>query len=325
MGFLGVLLARVGPFAIVAGLIASIFVIKLEPVIPAVPEPLIAKRDRFFGMAVVDQGAIWLVGSNGKILRSAAHGRDWTRQQAATASTLQGIAAFDGARAIAVGNGGTIIHTADGGANWHSAAAPAELGGAKLFRVRLDSEGRAWAVGEFGTLIRSADGGATWSPAVEKQDVAWNDVTFANHDVGWAVGEFGYLLRTVDGGATWTQAETPVKNSLNATVACDGVALAVGLNGVVLRSTDDGLTWKTMQSVTREHLYEIACRDGRWVAAGDRGVFVGGAIGGETAALLATGAENVWHTSVVLSGDDIYASGATSGVSRKGAWMRFAS
>lgn len=70
-------LGRIVPFAIIAGLLAADLLIEPKATGLFLPESLIGPRDRFYGVATAGGSAIWLAGSNGKILRSDDGGTSW--------------------------------------------------------------------------------------------------------------------------------------------------------------------------------------------------------------------------------------------------------
>ncbi|HEY0837480.1 MAG TPA: hypothetical protein VGE72_26440, partial [Azospirillum sp.] len=216
------LLAKAGPFLIIAGLIGAVFAVKLEPVIHAVTEPALAPRDLFLGAAAPAGGVLWMVGSEGKIVRSDDGGRSWRVQRSGTARMLQAIAAWSATEAVAVGADGAVLVTRDGGARWERAAVPIDKPH-RLLAAALDGSGRLWVAGEMGTLLVSPDRGGSFAPAAEPRDVGLNGIAFADAATGWVVGEFGEARHTADGGRTWTAVEAAPR-SLMATAACGGSA-----------------------------------------------------------------------------------------------------
>jgi photosystem II stability/assembly factor-like uncharacterized protein len=148
-------------------------------------------------------GVLWIAGTNGKIARSEDDGRNWKLQLIAIKTHLQDIAAWDMDTAIVVGNKGAAGITSSGGATWTEVDVPKSKVANKLTRVLALSQGGAWVVGEMGALLHSADFGKTWERRREEEDVAWNDIAFADAKNGWVVGEFGRILRTTDGGTGW--------------------------------------------------------------------------------------------------------------------------
>ncbi len=111
------------PLAIVGGLLYAGLFVKPKPVGKAVEQPLVQRGDAFYGIAALPNGAMWAVGSNGKILYSDDAGQSWRRQGTGSRETLQDVAAWDARRAVAVGNDGVVLTTGDGGHSWTPAQA----------------------------------------------------------------------------------------------------------------------------------------------------------------------------------------------------------
>ncbi|PWC52535.1 YCF48-related protein [Azospirillum sp. TSO22-1] len=317
------LLAKAGPFLIIGGLIAAVFVVKLEPVVHAIPEPALAPRDLFFGAAAPGDGVLWMAGTDGKIVRSDDGGRTWRAQRSGTARTLQAIAAWSPAQAVAVGAGATVLTTADGGASWQPAA-PSLDKPHRLLAAALAPDGRLWVAGEMGTLLVSADRGHSFAAAAEPRDVGLNGIAFADAARGWVVGEFGEIRHTVDGGRTWTTHEAAPR-SLLATASCSGGAgVAVGLEGTVLLTADAGASWRPVATPTREPLFAVACADGRWTAVGDRGAALTGTPDGDSAAPLPLeGAPPTWRAALARAGDRLLTAGAGAGWIAAGRFLPF--
>jgi photosystem II stability/assembly factor-like uncharacterized protein len=321
-------IGRIAPFGIIAGLLAAAILIEPKATGLDLPELLIGPRDRFYGVATVDTGIIWLAGSDGKILRSDDDGKSWRAQATPTDLHIQDIAAWDRERAIAVGNAGLIMVTVDGGATWERVEPRIKgLMLDKLTRVTVRAGGQSLAVGEFGAVLTSDDFGRTWRLTTEQRDVGLNDVAFASATEAWVVGEFGLILRSADGGESWTELRGPSELSLNAVAFRDReVGVAVGLKGQVLLTGDGGATWREVATAIREHLFDVIWVGDSWFAAGDKGVFASGDGAGDEVQFYKPGEiDHFWHSELEARGDGIYAAGASVGVLRGGAWTRFAS
>ncbi|HYH19687.1 MAG TPA: YCF48-related protein [Azospirillum sp.] len=306
------LAAKAGPFLIIAGLIGAVFAVKLEPVVHAVAEPALAPRDLFLGAAAPADGVLWMVGSEGKIVRSDDGGRSWRVQRSGTARMLQAVAAWSAMEAAAVGADGAVLVTRDGGATWQPAA-PLDKPH-RLLAAALDASGRLWVAGEMGTLLVSADRGRSFTAAAEPRDVGLNGIAFAGSDTGWVVGEFGEARHTADGGRTWTAVDAAPR-SLMATAACGGATgVAVGLEGTVVRTADGGRTWTPVATPLREPLFAVTCADGRWTAVGDRGAILTGSIAtGDARAVALAGGLPAWRAALLRVGDRLLAAGAGAG------------
>jgi photosystem II stability/assembly factor-like uncharacterized protein len=299
------------PLMIVAGLLYAGFFIKPEPKGRAVAQPVFARGEGFYGLAVAGAKAAWVVGSNGKIAASANGGRTWELQAAKVNETLQDVAAWDASRAVAVGNRGVVLVTADGGASWKSVEVPKSGIANKLMRVKTLADGSAWATGEGGSALHSSDFGRTWTQAGTGGDAAWNDI-HAAPGLLCLVGEFGRIKVSQDNGASWQDAVAPVKTSLMSVAFRDERnGVAVGLGGLVLATRDAGRTWTQEKSASSDHLFKVIWDMQRWLAVGANGtVAIGSADAASWKASRMSALDRNWYTAIVRHADRYYLSGS---------------
>ncbi len=305
------LLISSAPLVIIGGLLYAGLFVKPHPSGGVVETPVFERGNWFYGLSAQEGGKIWLVGADGKILRSQDGGGTWKLQSSLVKANLQDIAAWDDQRAVAVGNRGTVIVTADGGKSWRSVdVGPFKIAN-KLLRVKALPGGHAWTVGEGGNILHSGDFGNSWSRVGIEEDRAWNDIFF-NEGRGWIVGEYGRIKFSKDNGATWKEVTGPVKISLMGVAFKNGNnGVAVGLNGVVLATHDGGQTWKQEKPVTAEHLFAVTYDGTRWVAAGAKGVvLISDSEGREWKSTRLSNEDRAFYTCIVKSGGQYYLSGA---------------
>lgn len=270
--------AIMAPVLVVVAL-AALSRVRLEVPRVVIETPVIETRDRFLGVAVVDD-VIWAVGKDGKIIRSEDNGGSWVSQPAGIRANLQSIAAWDAKHAVVVANAGTGLVTDDGGQTWDVVKLPvSDVGTGKVLRVRLDPQGRAWAVAEVNVIMRSDDRGRTWQRVTQDDnDAAWNDIAFSAPGQACVVGEFGRVACTVDDGVTWETRPVDLDPSLMSVRFRDAEhGLAVGLSGSVLATDDGGLTWRAVDIPGLDrHLFDVIWTGTRWIAVGDKGVMLTG-------------------------------------------------
>jgi photosystem II stability/assembly factor-like uncharacterized protein len=345
------------PWLIIAALLWAGLFLKPKPLGASIQPASIERTDFFYGIAAPAEGVLWIVGNNGKIVRSEDNGQSWTLQKSPTKQHLQDIAVWDAKRAVAVGNGGVVIVTADGGATWIPASAPLSQVSNKLLRVKALPNGHAWAVGEMGAILESVDYGHNWQRRRDEEDAAWNDVRFIDASTGWIVGEAGRMMRTSDAGKSWKQVPSPVKSSLMAIAFRDAAnGVAVGLEGSLLATHDGGNTWAllprakrpvrslsaeepgkiaspsadspTMEEA-REHLFDVAWDEVHqtWIAVGDQGVWARGSKDADAWQAGRIDPRNMaWHTAVTISEGHVYLAGANVGEwnQQNNTWRAFA-
>lgn len=287
--------------------------------VPSVIEP----RDSMYGITAAGDKGLWIVGNNGKIARSDDGGMSWRNQGSGTTEHLQGVAAWDENRAVAVGNGGIVVVTKDGGKTWKAPGVPRSEVVNKLINVKAYADGKAWTVGAMGMIMSTDDWGETWRRRIEEEDVAMNDITFADAEVCIAVGEFGSIKRSEDSGNTWEEIECPVESSLTAVEARDrDTWVIVGLEGLILRSTDSGRTWVRMaEGITKEHLLSLIRLDDGWFAVGNLGIYVKGhGDGDQWKASSLSPTELMWHTDIARLGSKLFIVGGTQGIFENDLW-----
>lgn len=306
------------PWTIIAGLLYAGLFIKPESVGASVSPPALERRDRVYGIALVQDGLV-AVASNGKILSIGTDGKV-VRRMSPVSFSLQDVASFDAKRVVAVGNDNSIVYSEDAGKTWAKADnVPRSSVANKLNRVRAGANGFAIAVGEMGALLASSDYGKSWQRLRAEEDLAWNDVAILDGGVLVVVGEFGNVLRSENGGTSWEKQLPPVPGSLMSVAFRDAAnGVAVGLDGVVLTTSDGGRKWVSAGLSIREHLLDVLWNPAKnqWFAAGVLGRWISGSQAADglrwEAGLLGEHTLS-WHTRALASGSVIWLSGADVG------------
>lgn len=316
------------PVIVIAALL-GLASVELEVPDIKLERPAIETRDRFFGVAVLNQGkTIWAVGKDAKVVRSDDGGAHWAIQQMPVFYSAQDIAAWNDQEAVIVANEGSALYTADGGKTWTQAPRlpVSDKGNGKVFRVVIDARGWAWAVSEFSVILVSRDKGHTWSQASpDDQDEAWNAIAFASETDACVVGEHGRIACTRDGGETWGNVANDSPDSLFSVAFRDAQnGVAVGVRGTVRLTQDGGNTWQPAPSAELlYHLNDVIWDGTRWVLVGDRGLLVFGSADGSTWTPQRLAEENYdWHTRVAVAGPETYwVAGASLGRWSRGEWV----
>ena len=318
--------AILSPVLVVIAL-GALSTVRLEVPRIVIDTPVIETRDRFMGLAVVDD-VIWVVGKDGKIVRSEDAGKSWVSQSTGLNTNFQSIAAWDEQTAVVVANAGKGLITSDGGQTWEEVSLPvSDIGSGKVLRVRLDPQGRAWAVAELNVIMRSDDRGRTWQRVTQDDnDAAWNDIAFSGPGSACVVGEFGRVACTVDDGATWEQRPVDLEPSLMSVRFRDAEhGLAVGLSGTVLATDDAGASWRVVQvPELDQHLFDVIWTGTRWIAVGDKGVMLTGDAGAthwETGRVQS--GDFSWHIALARQGAGFVTVGLNVGRWEAGQWELF--
>ena len=294
-----------------------------------IEEPAILNRDRLYGVEVIDNSTFWIVGNFGKILKTVDGGKNFLRQESPVYLDLQDIDAWNKDQAVIVGDEGVILITKDGGNNWHQVPdVPKSEFVNKLFRVLTLEKGRAFAVGAMGMILLTENYGKNWERISEKQDLAWNDITFVDVNTGWVAGEFGSIMKTSDGGRTWESKNSGIQNSIMAIAAKDENNIVGGsFEGVLLKSTDGGDTWNLIQADTTEHFLDIlSLDDDSWVGIGTGGMITyyhSGTTPRSWKSQKLSENDYFWHTEIEKIGNDFIIVGKTTGRLSNGEWLIF--
>jgi len=325
------------PWLVIACLLYVGLFVKPEPVGSTVIPTAIEGRDRFYGMAAIDE-VFWAVGADGKIVRSENAGQNWKVQTAPITAHFQDIAAWDKNNAVVVGNGGVVLYTEDAGQTWHQADAPVNDVVNKLLDVKVYAQGEAWAVGAFGTILQSKDFGRSWQYAREPEDFILNEITKRADGGLVVVGEFGTIFISENLGANWQSVSAPVESSLMALDFQNNLmGIAAGLEGVLLKTTDGGYNWMRVgnalafpsaeakpgvirdgswRDVTTEHIFSISwhATSGKWLGVGTKGLWLESEASGEAWQSGRLEAKDLaWHTSISAVKDGVLLAGKNLG------------
>jgi photosystem II stability/assembly factor-like uncharacterized protein len=192
-------------------------------------------------------------------------------------------------RLVAVGERGIIIHSDDDGRSWVQADVPVSV---TLTAVNFPSPQMGWAVGHEGTILHSSDGGTSWSVQFTGQQVAEQEVSFAEaviaskqeametadefelEDLGFELEEAEYAL---DDATVAVEAGGTTNPLLDVWFADEKSGLAVGAYGLIFSTDDGGENWKIRSSdldnLDKYHYYSIASADGQTIyVSGEAGM-----------------------------------------------------
>ena len=197
------------------------------------------------GVVWVNANVVLIYGSEGKILRSADQGVNWTNVSPVGISETWLDMAFNAnGVGIAVGPSGRVARSTDGGASWQELVTPLSEPGTA---VAFADANTVVVMGNTGQTMRSTDAGASWTTGFAFSASAFYRLRFSSPTFGLAVSAVnGLTLRTTDAGETWTRigGGTIDENVVGMAASPSGnVVLAGSLGRAMLRSVDGGSTW----------------------------------------------------------------------------------
>ncbi|MEE1572763.1 MAG: YCF48-related protein [Candidatus Neomarinimicrobiota bacterium] len=234
----------------------------------------------FSAMIFVDTQTGWIVGDDGKIMKTTNGGSSWMDQNTSTSEDLLSVDFTTSTNGWIVGKNGIILNTQTGGQDWELQSSPTTK---RLYSVDFVNENTGWISGYSGTILYSNDGGETWSPQESGTTKRLENIFFLNSLIGWCVGYSGTILHTENGGETWSPQESGTGNSLHAIYLIDELAgWIVGKDGIVLKTTDGGNNWVELDSGIESTLNDIYFlnSDVGW-AVGKDGIIIATYNGGE--------------------------------------------
>lgn len=200
----------------------------------------------------------FVVGFNGKIIKTVDAGVNWIPQTSNTTNHLQGVFFITSSTGWAVGNGGTIIKTTDGGTNWTSQTCP--INNAILHQPFFLDPNNGYIAGESGACLKTTNGGLTWTTMTITSGNGKVSLFFNNLTTGYISG-LGFadaIIKTTDGGSTWSNVYSnnlEEFSSICFTSANNGFAVS-SQTGKIASTNNAGSSWNT-QSSGASSLYSI--------------------------------------------------------------------
>lgn len=108
------------------------------------------------GVAASDAGTLWVIGSEGVLLKSVDAGQSWARVALANGTGLAAIKFASSKVGWIVGNYGLVLATTDGGATWRQQA---RLTSQNLTGIDIADSKTAWITGTGNVLLATGSGG----------------------------------------------------------------------------------------------------------------------------------------------------------------------
>lgn len=304
-------LGMLSPWLLIGGLAYAALFIKLEATESSLEQPLLEKRDRFFGAAASGE-TMWFVGGDGVLLETFDAGQSWDREELPGEVNLQATAASPTGVRVVVGNHAEVFVGELGQDGWKRYQLPQEDYASKLNQVRF-IDGHFWVVGEMGGIYQLSADGLTWKDYSLGKDLSVTNISGASDGSLWLTAEYGNLFRSQDHGGTWKQINLS-SETLRSIAFHDQQAVAVGNGGQVFYSGDLGESWQLQPVFTEEHLYDVAWNDDQWIVVGDQGqMFTAQKPNAQWSRVESPGMSKTYFTSVLPVDGGVVLAGKTLG------------
>ena len=200
---------------------------------------------------LIDSLNFYLVGDDGKILRSYDGGVKWEWQESYIRANLMSVSFTDLNNGFAVGDSGYVLSTQNSGKTW----ATQKVGNKRFFAVKMIDNNNIFVVGDRGVIYKTTDGGKNWNLKFENDSTCLKRIKFIDDKTGYTVGEHNFAFKTVDGGNNWTSIFQS-HNKYFQLCAVDFFDINHGVIGgmdslsqlaLTYTTTDGGQTWDTVK------------------------------------------------------------------------------
>lgn len=210
--------------------------------------------ENLYGTFFIDQNTGWIVGANGRILKTTNSGVSWIPKSSGTNYALTFIKFFDSNNGIIAGDGGVIKKSTDGGNSWYDVSSGVYIRIQEGFFVNTNV---GWLVGNFGLVLKTTDGGSSWQSSFTGPfNNYW--VYFLDVNIGWVCGEMGEVRKTTDGGNSWElKAQIGQITLWGMHFVNENVGWFVGEYGTIGKTTNGGETWFGQFSSTVVNLRSV--------------------------------------------------------------------
>ena len=146
--------------------------------------------------ASLNEGAWFVTGANGTMLRSNDQGTTWETQLLGTNETILASDFKSPIKGLAVGTNGTILKY--NGSNWNNENANNSLGSSHMRAVAFADTNTAVAVGDNGTICRFHNG--NWQTIANNDTITYTSVSFSDSVTGFITTSDGRILLTSNAG-----------------------------------------------------------------------------------------------------------------------------
>jgi len=185
----------------------------------------------------------WMVGPEGRVLKSTDSGANWESiTKILTVELLTDVQTLDKNNVWIAGNSlsmlpskGITLHTTDGGTNWTLFEYHPEI----INSIFFTNEQLGWISCNNGTIGKTTNGGANW----QYQQISGGDINykvfFINSQRGWVCPSSSKIYHSFDSGETWNFSLTPT-TFYDVYFVSDSVGWAIEKGAPKIYYTSDG-------------------------------------------------------------------------------------
>ena len=182
---------------------------------------------------------LWVVGSNGTILRSGDGGASFQNRSIGTVNYNSVTGKFPLSYWIA-GDSGTVLQSSNAGISFtqHNIGTAENLNSVYFYDANT-----GWLAGSAGNIYKSTNSGLNWIMQVSPVTTSLNKIKFSDANTGVACGNNGVVLLTTNGGNNWNPSATLVNKNLLALDFIGNTIIVSGADEAVMKSTNFGGSW----------------------------------------------------------------------------------
>jgi hypothetical protein len=152
----------------------------------------------FGGMDFVTNNIGYIVGSQGKMIKTTDAGLTWVPLSSGTNDLLTSVFFMDENTGYIAGWSGVIKKTTDAGNTWISMQTGTYHDINALF---FTDENNGYAICAYDQILKTTNGGSTWTIHSSETNLYLTSAFFTDKFTGYVVGDGGAIRKTTNGGA----------------------------------------------------------------------------------------------------------------------------
>ena len=211
-----------------------------------IPPSQIPVLSIFNSVRFINQNIGFVVGTNGKIIKTTDGGNNWVNQSYSN-NSFTSVFLTDTNIVYVVGQNGIIIKSTDGGSNWDEQNSYTT---SDLFSIFFTDKNTGYIAGYNGTILKTTNSGSTWSLLTSNTTKYLNSIFFTDSVTGFIAG-LNIILKTTDAGTSWVQ-QPSIANLQSIFFVDNNIGFATGYEvndiyddySVIYKTTNAGALWE---------------------------------------------------------------------------------